>query len=179
MNDTNAMSTLAVRPDRTEAADYFFTYIDKVPDGDILATLDAQTSAFLELLNGVSDAQSLFRYAPGKWSLRESQSHVNDTERLFVSRAFWFARGFTSPLPGFDQDVAVQFSGADARPWRSHVDEFATVRAASMSLYHSLPAEAWTRSGIASDNPFTVRALAWITAGHVEHHIRLMRERYL
>ena len=166
------------RPDRTEAADYYFTYIDQVPDGDICEILRAQSAGALNVFELISEDQSLHRYAPGKWSIREVLSHVNDCERLFVFRAFWFARGFESPLPSFDQNVAVGSSGADARSWRSHVEEFRTVREATMTFFQSLPAEAWTRRGIASDNPFSVRALAFITAGHVVHHTRLLREHY-
>ena len=109
-------------------------------------------------------------------------SHVNDTERLFVFRAFWFARGFETPLPSFDQDVAVAGSGADPRSWHSHLDEFRTLacRVAGLFQVSFLP----TRRGRAkrrspSGNPFTVRALAFITAGHVAHHAGIVRDRYL
>lgn len=121
----------------------------------------------------------MFRYAPDKWSIRQVMNHVNDTERVFVFRALWFARGFDEPLPSFDQDVAVTFAGADARSWASHLEEFATVRAATMTFFRSLPEGAANRNGIASGNPFSVRALAYIIAGHVEHHLKILRKRYL
>jgi hypothetical protein len=171
--------TMIAAPDRTEAAEYYFTYIDQVPEGDICAILDAQSAATLALLQGISDEQSRRRYAPDKWTIRQVVSHVNDTERLFVSRAFWFARGFDTPLPSFDQNVAVSVAGADARSWSSHVEEFRTVRAATLSFFRNLPADAWRRRGVASGNPFSVRALAYIAAGHVTHHARILRERYL
>src|SRR5918992_1163207 len=101
-------------PDRSEAAPYYFTYIDQVPSGDIRAVL----------------------------------GHINDTERLFVSRAFWFARGFDTPLPSFDQNVAVSAAVAHDRSWDSLVDEFRTVRAATLSFFQNLPDDAWTRRGI-------------------------------
>jgi hypothetical protein len=167
------------RPDRTEAAAYYFTYIDQVPDGDICATLATQADETVALLHGVSEERSLHRYAPDKWSIREVLGHINDTERLFVSRAFWFARGFDTPLPSFDQHVAVAAAGADDRPWSSHVDEFGVVRASTLSFFNNLPAEAWTRRGTASGNPFTVRALAYVAAGHVTHHMAIVRQRYL
>jgi hypothetical protein len=170
---------LATRPDRSEAADYFFTYIDQVGEGHICDILDAQTPSALALFRQIDEEGSRYCYAPGKWTIRDVLGHVNDAERLFVHRAFWFARGFDHPLPSFDQDVAVTFAGANDRSWRSHVDEFAAVRAASSVLFRSLPADAWTRRGIASDKPVTVRALAYITAGHVAHHIRILHERYL
>jgi hypothetical protein len=166
------------RPDRTEAAEYYFTYIDQVPDGDVCDFLEAQLPETVALLQGISEDRSQFRYAPGKCSVREVVSHVNDTERLLVFRALWFARGIDTPLPSFDQDDAISTAGADERAWSSHVDEFAAVRAATLAFFKSVPEEAWTRRGIASDNPFTVRALAWIAAGHVTHHARVLRERY-
>jgi hypothetical protein len=166
-------------PDRTEAAEYYFTYIDQVPAGDICDILAAQLTDTLALLSDVSDDQSLIRYAPDKWSIRQVVSHLNDTERLSVFRALWFARGFDSPLPSFDQNVAMATAGADERPWRSHVEEFQAVRAATLAFFRNLPDEAWTRRGVASGYPFTVRALAYMSAGHVSHHVKILRERYL
>jgi len=172
------MSVVTV-PERSEAAEYYFTYIDQVPAGDVREILAAQLSEVPSLLSGVSEQRSLHRYAPGKWSIREVVGHVCDTERLFLTRAFWFARGFDSPLPSFDQDIAMAASGADARPLSSHVEEFRTVRAATLSFFNGLPSDAWSRRGIASDKPFTVRALAYLAAGHAAHHVRILRERYL
>lgn len=167
------------KPDRTEAAEYFFTYIDKVEDGDIRDILARQGDETLALLGTVSDEQSRSRYAPGKWTLREVLGHINDCERLFVFRAFWFARGLDAALPSFDQDVAAAAAGADDRSWSSHVEEFRVLRASTLALFDTLPAEAWMRRGTASGNPFTVRALAHVAAGHVEHHVRIVRQRYL
>jgi len=141
------------RPVAGEAAPYYFKYIDRVGAGDIVGVLDAQRAEAMSLLEPITEDRSLFRYAPEKWSIRRVLNHVNDTERLFVFRAFWFARGFDSALPAFDQDATVSFFG-------------------------NLPAEAWTRRGIASDNPVSVRALAYITAGHLQHHMAVLRERY-
>lgn len=104
--------------------------------------------------------------------------HLNDVERLFSFRAFWFARGFDSPLPSFDEGYAMTTSGADERSWRSHLEEFRQVRGSSITLFRDLPAEAWTRRGTASGNPFSVRALAWLLAGHLIHHMKILRERY-
>jgi hypothetical protein len=167
------------RPSRTEAAEYYFTYIDQVPAGDILEILDAQLGELRTLVAGISEPQSLSRYATDKWSIRQVMCHVNDTERLFRFRAFWFARGMTEPLPSFDQDVAVAAADADARSWSSHVEEFESIRAATMTFFRGVPDDAWTKRGIASGNPFTVRALAYITAGHVIHHMKILRERYI
>src|ERR1041384_2249159 len=166
-------------PDRPEAAAYYFTYIEQGPDGDLLGLREAQERETVELLDGITADQSLHRYAPGKWSIRDVVNHLCDTERLFVFRAFWFARGFESPLPSFDQTVAVAAARADDRTWQSLIGEFRAVRASTRAFFESLPADAWLRRGIASDNPFTVRALAWLAVGHVAHHTRILRERYL
>lgn len=170
---------LAARPDRTEAAEYYFGYIDQVPSGDICAAMESQLRDVVSVFEGITEEQSRARYAPGKWTIKEVAGHLNDTERLFVFRAFWFARGLDTPLPSFDQNVALAASGADARSWRSHVDEFRDVRAATLHFFRSLPDAAWSRHGVASENPFSVRALAYITVGHVIHHVRILRERYL
>lgn len=167
------------RPERDEAAEYYFKYIDRVPDADICAVLEKQAAEALSLFEGISEERSLYRYAADKWTIRETLGHVNDTERLFVARAFWFARGLESELPSFDQEVAVAAAGANDRSWASHVDEFQTVRAATLTFFSYLPAPAWTRRGVASGNPFSVRALAFLAAGHVEHHNAILRERYL
>ncbi len=172
------MATL-VRPVRGEAADYYFTYIDQVPDGDVLAALERQADEVGAILRQITGERSLHRYQPGKWTMREVASHINDTERVFAFRAFWFARALGEPLPSFDQDVAVPNAGADEREWGSHIEEFAAVRAASVALFRHMPAEAWSRSGIASGNPFSVSSLAFITVGHVAHHMKILQERYL
>jgi hypothetical protein len=171
--------TMITGPDRSEAAEYYFTYIDKVPPGEICSVLQAQLPETIAQLRAVSETQSLHRYAPGKWSIRQLLSHVNDSERLWVFRALWFARGFDSPLPSFDQDVAIMGAAADDRAWASHVDEFAAIRAATLCFFRSLPPDAWARRGIASGNPVSVRALAYIAAGHVTHHVEILRTRYL
>jgi uncharacterized damage-inducible protein DinB len=166
-------------PDRTEAAEYYFTYIDQVGSGDICEILRAQQPETIAFFRSIGDEQSLYRYAPDKWSIRQVVGHINDCERLFVSRAFWFARGFDSEMPSFDQNVAVAAAESDARSWTSHIEEFRAVRDATLAFFERLPAEAWMRRGIASGNPFTVHALAYIAAGHVIHHSSTLRTRYL
>jgi hypothetical protein len=167
------------RPQKNEAADYYFGYINLVPDGNIVEVLEKQMNETVTFLSTISEEQSLFRYAPNKWSLRELLNHMNDTERVFVFRALWFARGFTEPLPSFDQEIGVKGSGADEVPWASHVEEFQSVRKATLNLFRTMPAEGWKRSGVASDNLVTVNALAYITAGHAAHHANVIRQRYL
>lgn len=170
---------MLTRPDPSEAAEFYFTYIDKVPPGDVRGFLAGQAAETLTLLRGISEAQSLHRYAPGKWTIREVVSHMNDAERVFAFRAFWFARGFESPLASFDQDVAMPLAFADRRAWDDHLDEFAAVRAATVALFDGMQDSVWDRRGIASGMPVTVRALAYICAGHVAHHLDMLRTRYL
>jgi DinB family protein len=167
------------RPEPNEAAPYYSTYINLVRGDNIIEAIDTQLEETLSLLAGVSEEQSLHRYAPDKWSIRELLSHVNDTERVFLYRALWFGRGFQDPLPSFDQNIGVEGAGANQVSWASHLEEFKAIRLATIAFFRSLPAEAWLRSGIASASTVTVRALAFIIAGHVAHHSAVLRERYL
>lgn len=167
------------RPERHEAAAYYFKYIDRVPDGDIRATLETQLEETLAFLKSIPEGRERHRYAADKWTIAEVVSHINDIERVFAFRAFWFARGQEPPLPSMEQEIVVARAGAHERPWTTHIAEFAALRAASVELFRHLPGEAWAREGIASDNRFTVRAIAWILAGHVLHHATILRERYL
>jgi DinB superfamily len=166
-------------PERTEAAPYYFTYVDRITNPDILAELESQLDSSTRFLCGISEEKSLHRYAPDKWSIRQALSHVNDTERVFAYRALWFARGFDSPLESFDQNVAASAASADKHSWSNHVEDFRAVRLASLTLFRNMPSEAWSRKGVASGNPFTVRALAYIIAGHMAHHQAIIGERYL
>jgi len=166
--------------DRTEAAEYYYTYIDQVPKGeDIRRIIDAQLGETVSVLGGISEQKSLHRYAPDKWTIRQVVGHINDCERMFVFRALWFARGLPGELPSFDQNIAIAAVRFDARSLSDLVAEFRTVRQSTLYFFRNLPDEAWAKRGIASGNPFTVRALAHITAGHVAHHMRILRERYL
>ena len=167
------------RPQTTEAASYYFKYIDLITSDDIVPTMENQMGEMLQFLNGISEEQSLHAYAPGKWTIREVLNHVNDGERVFAGRAFWFARGFNDPLPSFEQDVAVEMAHANNTSWADLVEEFKNVRLATISLFKSLPEEAWERTGVASDNAVSVRAIAYIIAGHVAHHRGVLTEKYL
>ena len=167
------------RPQTNEAAPYYSKYIDLVTSDEIVPAIEGQFDEMLRFLQGISEEQSRHSYEPGKWTIREVLNHVNDGERLFLYRAFWFARGFPDALPSFDQDQAVQAAHANNTSWADLVEEFRNVRLATISFFKSLQEEAWSRTGIASDNPFTVRSLAYIIAGHVAHHRNVLTERYL
>jgi hypothetical protein len=167
------------RPEKTEAGAYYFTYIDRVKGNDAVGTIENQLDASLTFFSEISGAKSLYKYSPEKWSIRQVLNHVTDTERAFAFRTLWFARGFDSPLPSYDQDVAAVGAEADRIPWANHIEEFRQVRLATISLFRNMPSEAWMRTGIASDNRFTVRAMAFIIAGHLMHHLAILNERYL
>ncbi|MGB9120219.1 MAG: DinB family protein [Candidatus Angelobacter sp.] len=178
-NIISMITSIIGRPETTEAAPYYFGYINRVTGDDILRTLQRQLDETLPFLRGITEEKSLYRYAPEKWSIRQMWGHVNDTERVFLMRALWFARNFDTAQPSFDQDIAVAAAGSDDVPWARHVEEFREIRLATISFFRNLPEEAWRRTGVASGNPFTVRACAYIVAGHVTHHAAVLREKYL
>jgi hypothetical protein len=167
------------RPGPDEVAPYYLKYIDRVPGDDVVAVLAEQLEQAPGFWGAIGEEKSRHRYEPGKWSIREALGHINDTERVFQFRTFWFARGFEVPLPSFDQDVAAANTDADERTLASLLDEFLAIRRAGLALARALPPEAWMRRGTASGNPFTARAMAFTTAGHAAHHVAIVRERYL
>ncbi|HEY4382037.1 MAG TPA: DinB family protein [Acidobacteriaceae bacterium] len=167
------------RPQRSEAADYYWKYIDRVTFDDPMRALVQQLGEAMELCAAVSEDRSMCRYEPGKWSMRQALNHVTDTERAFSFRALWFARGFTAPMESFDQDVSAEGAAADRVTWSCHLEEFQQVRLATISLFRNMPDAAWSRSGVANGSLVSVRALAFLCAGHAEHHLSILRERYL
>lgn len=167
------------RPAAGEAPEYYFKYIARVTSDDVLGVLAEQARSAPAFLRGIGDERSLHRYAEGKWTLREVLGHVNDCERVFTARAWWFARGQEAALSSFDPDSCAANGGANDLPWARHVEELEAVRASTLAFFRGLPEAAWMRTGTASGNPFTVRALAFITAGHVDHHLAIVREKYL
>jgi hypothetical protein len=167
------------RPEANEAASYYSVYIDRITSDDIEDVLESQLIDTVNFLQAISEEQSVYRYAPDKWSMRQLVNHVNDTERVFLFRAFWFARGFPDELPSYDQEVAAATANADEYSWASHIEDFRAVRACTLTFFRNLPEDGWSRSGIASGNRVTVRALAYILAGHVSHHTAVLQEKYL
>ena len=166
-------------PGKDEAAAYYFTYIDRVQQDDVVGVMEQQLGDASQLFSTISEEKSLHRYAPEKWSIRQTLNHISDTERAFAFRALWFGRGFSDPLASYDQNISASGARADEYSWARHVAEFGDVRRASLALFRNLPAEAWKRSGIASGNLVTVNALAYIIAGHYAHHLAILRQRYL
>jgi uncharacterized damage-inducible protein DinB len=169
----------ALRPNADEFAPYYGTYVARVPDGPIVETLAAQLADTMALLRPLTDEVARARYDAGKWSVKEVVGHIVDAERVFMYRALTFGRGDGGPLPSFDENAFVPAAGHDEVALPALLDELAAVRASSVALLRHLPREAWARQGIASGKPVTVRALAWIAAGHERHHLAVIRERYL
>jgi uncharacterized damage-inducible protein DinB len=167
------------RPDASEFLPYYGKYIDAMPDGDLLQLLRTNLDATLTLVRGLPESQGGHRYAPGKWSIREVLGHVIDAERIFAYRALRIARGDATPLASFDENAYAAASDADARTLADLADELEHVRLGNIALFRSLGDEALARRGTASDATVSVRALAWILAGHELHHVKLLRERYL
>ncbi len=144
-----------------------------------MRALVQQLGEAMELCGGVSEERSMHRYEPGKWSMRQALNHVTDTERAFSYRALWFGRGFATPLQSLDQNVCAAGAEADHVSWSCHMEEFRQVRLATISLFRNMPEAAWSRTGVASGNAISVRALAFLCAGHAEHHLAILRERYM
>jgi hypothetical protein len=168
------------RPEPGEYAPYFERYVTQVPpQADILEILRRQVDETAALLGGLSEREAGFRYAEGKWSIREVVGHVADTERIMVYRALCFARGERAALPGFEEDDYVRNARFDARPLADLLTEFRTVRAATIPFFAGLDVEELRRSGTANARPYSVRAVAFIVAGHERHHVRVLNERYL
>ena len=173
------LTTIAIpRPGADEHLPYYGKYIAQVPGEDALPTLATHIDAWAPSLRALSEAQALHRYAPGKWSVKEVLGHLCDGERVFGYRALRFARADTTPLPGFDEDAWVPNSGADRRPLADLVDELRAVRAATVAMFRSFDPEQLARRGEANGAGISVRALAWISAGHAIHHQTILRERY-
>jgi uncharacterized damage-inducible protein DinB len=166
------------RPASDEYAPFYGRYIDLVPAGGIVGILARQVDETVALLDALSENAAEHRYSPGKWSIKEVVGHVADGERVFAYRALRFGRGDAMALPGFDENHYVPAGHFGDRSLRSLLDELVAVRRATVALLDGLPADAWLRRGEASGADVTVRALAYMAAGHELHHRALLEERY-
>jgi hypothetical protein len=173
------MTNLTIaRPAESEFAEYYQRYVRQVPDGNLLAGLEQQGRDTVTLLRGVDEKKSQFRYADGKWTIREVVGHLIDTERVFAYRALSFARGDHTALPSFDENEWARTSNAGRRALSELIAEFEAVRTATLAMFRGFSDGEFAREGVASNNPITVRALAYIVAGHERHHVKILRERY-
>jgi len=165
---------MLTRPEPTEYADFYGSYIAKVPDGPLLDILARQPGSYRRLLSGISDVQAGAPTAPGKWSIKQMLGHVCDGERVLSYRAMRFARGDEKELPSYEQDDYVREAGSNARSLEELLSEFESVRQATLALFGSFPDGVERRSGVANGYPVTVRALAYIVAGHAQQHYELL-----
>lgn len=167
------------RPEPTEHVPYYAQYIQLVPENDVIAALTAQIPVVRDFFAKIPAARAGYRYAEGKWSIREVLGHLTDSERIMSYRALRFARNDATPLPGFEEDDYVRNAAFDGYDLPDLVSEWEHVRRASISLFSHLAPAAWARRGSANGSPITVRALAFILVGHPRHHLEVVRTRYL
>jgi hypothetical protein len=167
------------RPGPGDCNEYYFTYIDRVPEGDVLDLLGRQLRETAAYLASLDEETWDRRYAPDKWSIKEIVGHLIDSERAFSFRAFAAARRDPAPLPSFEQDDYVVASGIGARAPGSIVGEYEAVRSATLALFRTFGGGQWEAVGNASGWDFTVRAIPFVLAGHEIHHLGVIRERYL
>ena len=166
-------------PENSEHAPYYARYISLVESTDILDTLADQPHETVSLLSRFTEDHGDDRYQPEKWSVKEVLGHVIDTERIFAYRALRIARNDKTPIEGFEQDDYVPYGLFGRRSLNDLIEEFNCVRHASLLLFRNLDADAWSRRGIASENEVSVRAIAYIIAGHELHHRKILKEKYL
>lgn len=167
------------RPSPDELNTYFATYVAKTKSDDLLAALANAAQELVAVLEKVPPDREKFRYAEGKWSIKEVVQHVIDTERIFAFRALCFARQEPSELPGFDENSYAANSGADARTLGSLVQEYKVVSASTEALFRSFRSADLLRLGTANGSRMSARAMGWTIAGHCKHHVTILHERYL
>jgi DinB family protein len=172
------MSITSIRPASSEYTPYHAEYVDAVPDGDILTILRANGQELDAMLASVAEERGGYRYAAGKWSIREIAGHIIDGERVLGYRALRAARNDTTPLPGYDAEAYIDPAGSNARSLADLRAELRAVRESTRCFYASLPDEAWDRVGVSGGRAITVRGLAYVIVGHAIHHMRVLVDRY-
>ncbi len=169
---------MARRPEPKEYSDYHEKYISLIAGDDVLGALEQQRRDMILLLSGRSEQEGEIRYAPGKWTAKEVLGHINDTERIFAYRALRISRADQTPIEGFEHDDYIRNGPFAQCSLSSLVEDFIAVRRATISLFRNLTEEAWLRTGVANKNVVSVRAMAFIAAGHELHHQRILRQKY-
>lgn len=167
------------RPDLAKVPEYYHRYINQVKGTDLHTVITQQTPAMLRFLKNIAPAKRNYRYAKGKWTIKEVLQHMIDTERVFAYRALCFARKDKTALPSFDENLYGDNAKAAKRDWADMIEEFKTVRRSTEILFRSFDKEQMNTYGTASNNPFSVLAVGFIIVGHVNHHIGVIKERYL
>jgi len=167
------------RPDLTRVPEYYHHYINQVPEVDLLPALNNQHSKALAFFKSIPAEKYNYRYAEGKWTLKEVLQHILDAERIFAYRALCIARQDSTPLPSFDENLYAENCKATNRDWNDMVEEFSAVRKTTEILFRSFDTMQLETSGTSSGKPVYVMGIGFIISGHVEHHISIIQERYL
>jgi len=167
------------RPDKAEYDPYYERYISLVENDDIIDTLAAQPTTLQDLITSMPEEKGSFAYAEGKWSIKELLGHLIDGERMFAYRLFRISRGDETPIEGFEQDGYIENAHSNGRSFSDLLEEFSLLRRANMILFNNLTDDDWARVGTANNVQISVRALAYVMAGHIEHHLSILKERYL
>jgi uncharacterized damage-inducible protein DinB len=172
-------TTLASAPDTSEYAPYYGRYISLVGPGEIIGTLESQAAEMRNILDKLSEQDGSLRYAPGKWTIKQMFGHMIDTERIFAYRALRISRGDQTPIEGFEQDGYVDNGPFEHCALSELAQEYSSVRNSTLHLFRNLQPADWKRRGTASGKEVSVRALAYMIAGHELHHRNILREKYL
>jgi uncharacterized damage-inducible protein DinB len=170
---------LNLRPEKSEYNSYYVPYVNLVREGDIVAILSESADDTIKLLNAITENQGLYTYGPGKWSIKEVIGHITDTERIMNYRILCIARGEEASLPGFDENSYVQMANFNSQSVQELLENYSAVRHATIQLLKGLDNNAWVRKGTANHSEVTVRAIAYIIAGHELHHRQVIVERYI
>lgn len=170
---------MTARPASSEYPEWYDGYVQSVPDGDIVELMEKQLKEVASLLNEIDDEKSLYRYSGDKWSIRELLGHLNDTERIMTYRALRFARGDKTDIPQYDHNEYVETAKFDKIPFEDLKKEFRFLRKATIILFKNFTEEQFAAKGYSGGKEFTVKAKAYIIVGHVNHHLKIIREKYL
>jgi len=167
------------RPEKEEYDPYYEGYVSLVPDGNIVEIMERQSGELREIFAAIPDEKGPYAYAEGKWTIKELLGHLIDGERMFMYRIFRISRGDETPIEGFEQDMYIENARSNSRPFSDMVEEFAALRRANVIACGHFSDEDWDRVGTANQVKITPRALAYISVGHVTHHLRILKDRYL
>jgi DinB superfamily len=167
------------KPEKNEYASFYETYVSLVNETDIILAMNQQLTEIGSLFSQMTDEKGLYAYAEGKWTIKQLLGHLIDGERVFAYRAFRISRGDATPLAGFDQDPYVENGNFNATKLTDLLEEFVSLRKSNILMFNNLLPKAWEFVGTASENKITTRALAFIMVGHIRHHVKILKEKYL
>jgi hypothetical protein len=168
-----------MRPDLSRVPKFYHNYISHVPQDDLLEAFKVQTPAIIKFIETIPPGKYDYRYADGKWTIKEVLQHIIDAERIFAYRALRFARKDETPLPGFDENLYADNAKADKRNWNDLMEEFKVVRKSSEYLFNSFDNDQLEATGVSNNSPVYVLGIGFLLIGHALHHVKVLQERYL